>query len=63
MHGSIIATANAPHPDLVKDMGEPNAFMLLDADARIDPPTLTARFVNASGRELFRYAIAPRESR
>ena len=54
MHHSIIATANAPHPGLLKDMGEPHTFCLLDAtqqDGQVT--TLRARFVNDAGTEHF----------
>lgn len=57
MHGGIIAAANAPHPGLVHDMGEPRSFLLLDADAKLAPPQLRARFMNAAGRELFAYRL------
>ncbi len=54
MHHSIIKAANAPHPGLIKDMGEPNTFLLLDAAQEQGKLTsLRARFVNAEGIEHF----------
>ncbi len=54
MHDSIIAAANAPHPGLVKDMGEPRTFLLLDAKQQGgELRSLSARFVNAKGTEHF----------
>tara|TARA_R110002096_G_scaffold23743_2_gene75443 strand:+ start:2023 stop:3300 length:1278 start_codon:yes stop_codon:yes gene_type:complete len=54
MHHSIIKAANAPHPGLIKDMGEPHTFLLLDA-AQLDGKltSLLARFVNDEGTEHF----------
>lgn len=54
MHHSIIRAANAPHPGLVKDMGEPFSFLMLEAaQAQQEATSARARFVNAEGRELF----------
>ena len=53
MHGSVIAAANAPHPGLVADFGEPHAFLLVTVDTRREPHKLEARIVNGAGRELF----------
>lgn len=54
MHRSVIASANAPHPGLIKDMGEPHTFLLLDASQRNGEATsLRARFVNDEGTEHF----------
>ena len=53
VHGGIIEAANAPHPALVYDGGEPNAFLLVTVDTTVSPPTLVAQFQNAAGRELF----------
>ncbi len=55
MHESIIETANAPHPGLVKDMGVPNSFMLLEAaqiEGRVS--SLEVRFLDKSGDEHYR---------
>lgn len=60
LHGSIIETANAPHPGLVADLGAPHSFLLLDADAGAAPPTLDARFVDVGGKELFAIRVWPR---
>ena len=53
MHGSVIDTANAPHPALVHDSGEPNALLLITVDTTRTPATLVAQFQNAAGRELY----------
>ncbi len=53
MHDSIIEEANAPHPALLFDVGEPHSFLLLTADTTVDPPTLTGQLQNAAGRSLF----------
>ncbi len=53
IHDSIIDTANAPHPALVHDSGEPHAFLLVTVDTTVTPPILVAQFQNAAGRELY----------
>ena len=54
MHHSIIKAANAPHPGLIKDMGEPNTFLLLDAaQDKGKLSSVRARFVNSEGLEHF----------
>ena len=49
----MIATANAPHPALVHDSGEPNTFLLVTIDDRNEPTTMTATFLNKDGRTLY----------
>ncbi len=61
MHDSIIAAANAPHPGLVVDMGEPYSFLLLTADS--GEAKLSAKFLNASGTELYALALSVAELR
>lgn len=54
MHGSVIKSANAPHPGLVRDMGEPHSFLLLDVAQKGGARrSARARFLNADGDELF----------
>lgn len=54
MHHSIIKAANAPHPGLIKDMGEPHTFLLIDAAQTNGKVTsVRARFVNDEGTEHF----------
>lgn len=53
MHDGVIEDANAPHPALVHDSGEPHAFLLATVDTTVDPPTLHASFQNARGQELY----------
>ena len=53
IHGGVIEAANAPHPALVYDGGEPNSFLLVTVDTTVSPPILVAQFRNAAGRELY----------
>ena len=53
IHGSVIDEANAPHPALLHDSGEPHSFLLLTADTTVSPATLVAEFQNSAGRELY----------
>jgi alkaline phosphatase D len=61
IHAGVIDTANAPHPALVHDSGEPNCFLLLTVDTTVAPPTLTAQFQNAAGRELYSLTLNAEE--
>ena len=51
VHHGVIETANAPHPALIHDSGEPNTFLLMTVDNTSKPATLDARFLNKDGRE------------
>ena len=51
VHDGVIETANAPHPALIHDSGEPNTFLLMTVDNKSKPATLDARFLNKDGRE------------
>jgi alkaline phosphatase D len=53
IHSGVIEEANAPHPALVHDSGEPHSFLLMTIDTTVTPPTLHAQFQNAEGRELY----------
>ena len=53
IHESVIDAANAPHPGLVHDSGEPHSFLLISVDTTVTPSTLVAQFQNAAGRELY----------
>ncbi len=57
IHDSVIEAANAPHPDLIHDSGEPHSFLLLTVDTTVSPPTLRAEFQNAAGRELYALSL------
>lgn len=57
MHESVKESANVPHPGLIKDLGEPNAYMVLTVDATADPPSCAARFLNAKGEELYQFSL------
>ena len=61
IHASVIEAANAPHPALVHDSGEPHAFLLLTVDTSGTEPVLDARFQNAGGRELYGVTITASE--
>lgn len=51
IHDGVMESADAPHPNLVFDAGVPHSFLLIDADSRKSPATLTARFKDSSGKE------------
>ena len=57
IHASVIDAADAPHPALVHDSGEPNSFLLITVDTTLNPPTLVAQFQNAAGRELYALSL------
>ncbi len=59
IHDGIMASANAPHPDLVFDAGEPHSFLLLTGDTQGDEPMLTAEMINADGRRLHTVTLEP----
>ena len=48
-HTSTIASLDVPHPDLEWSLIEPNQFLTLTADTRVNPPVLTARYMRADG--------------
>ena len=49
IHAGVIDAANAPHPALVHDSGEPHSFLFITVDTTVTPPTLAAQFQNAAG--------------
>ena len=53
IHSGVIDAANAPHPGLVHDSGEPHSFLLITVDTTVTPAILVAQFQNAAGRELY----------
>ena len=58
MHDGVIASANAPHPGLIKDMGEPQTFLLLDISKQEGSiKEARARFLNAKGKEHFAFDL------
>ena len=57
MHDGIIEAANAPHKDLVKDMGEPESFLVFEASNTTAIPVLTASFKNVKGEILHQVVI------
>ncbi|MDA0835181.1 MAG: alkaline phosphatase D family protein [Planctomycetota bacterium] len=53
LHAHVIPELNVPHPSLVQSKLQPNTFLTLTADTTIQPPTLTARFLDVEGKSLF----------
>ena len=53
IHAGVMDAANAPHPALIHDSGEPHCFLLITVDTTVTPPTLVTQFQNAAGRELY----------
>jgi alkaline phosphatase D len=53
IHAGVMDAANAPHPALIHDSGEPHCFLLITVDTTLTPPTLVAQFQNGAGRELY----------
>ncbi len=63
MHTGIIETANQPHPGLIKDMGTPQTFLLLDAvQAGGELRSLRATFRDASGTDHFTLDLVERST-
>ncbi|MDP6539519.1 MAG: alkaline phosphatase D family protein [Planctomycetota bacterium] len=56
MANTVIAAANAPSEHLLHDAGVQQTFLLLTADTTARPATLTARFLDQEGDELFAVA-------
>ena len=50
---TVIQTANAPSEHLLHDAGVQQTFLLLTADTTAKPATLSARFLDHEGAELF----------
>ena len=61
VHSGVIATANAPHPALIHDSGEPNSFLLITVDSTAKPATLNARFLNKDGQSFFKLMFTEQE--
>ncbi|MGI9428328.1 MAG: alkaline phosphatase D family protein [Bythopirellula sp.] len=61
MHDGIIEKANAPHPALLFDAGEPHSFLLLTADTTTETPTLTGELQNATGKTLYQITLSANE--
>ena len=57
MHSSVIESANAFHPGLVKDMGEPRSHLVLELDCTGDSPVAIARFMQDPKGVLFRHEV------
>ncbi len=63
IHDSVIEAANAPHPDLVFDAGEPHSFLLLSADTTTELATLQATFMNAAGERFYELKLTENDLR
>ncbi len=61
IHDGVIERANALHPALMHDSGEPNSFLLMTADTRRQPAMLTAALFNKDGRQLFTMNLSRKE--
>jgi alkaline phosphatase D len=61
VHDGIIDTANAPHPALIHDSGEPNSFLLITVDTGKTPAELSGKFLNKSGRVFFETKFTDQE--
>ena len=61
VHSSVIENANTSHPALVHDAGEPNSFLLLDAQGRGGDARLQARFLNKQGLTVHEVGFLRRE--
>ncbi|WP_254507123.1 alkaline phosphatase D family protein [Anatilimnocola floriformis] len=53
IHDKVIPALNVPHPFLLESKEQPNTFLELTADSTVQPPTLTARFLDTEGKSLF----------
>jgi alkaline phosphatase D len=58
---NVMEEAAVPHPALVFDRGEKNSFLLVKADTAVDPPALTARWMNAAGQELHKIELSAKD--
>ena len=63
MHNGIIAAANAAHPGLQFDVGEPYSFLLITADTTATSAKLTCQIHNASGDVLYEQVLTAEELR
>jgi len=61
IHSQIIDAANAPHPALVHDMGEPHTFLVISVDKTAGQATLCAEFMNKDGRKLYSLKFAQKD--
>lgn len=50
MHHRVLPSLNIPHPDLVWGHPEPRSFLRLTVDSTVQPPQLTASFLNVDGK-------------
>jgi alkaline phosphatase D len=58
---NVMEEAAVENPALVFDRGEKNAFLLVRADSAVDPPKLTARWMNAAGQELHKTEVSAKD--
>jgi len=54
---TVIASANAPSPYLLHDVGHEQTFLLIAADTSVEPATLVARCMDEQGQVLFEVAL------
>ncbi|MFT4538943.1 MAG: alkaline phosphatase D [Planctomycetota bacterium] len=60
---TVISTANAPTPALLKDMGVQETFLSIQADARQQPARLSVRFVDGDGKTMYAMELLSSELR
>ncbi|MFN0009792.1 MAG: alkaline phosphatase D family protein [Planctomycetota bacterium] len=53
--------AAVPHKALTWDRGEKHSFLLIKADTTVEPPKLTARWMNAAGEELHKIELTSKD--
>ena len=58
---NVMEEAAVPNPALTFDRGEKNSFLLVKADTAVDPPKITARWMNAAGQELHQIEISSKD--
>ncbi len=58
---TVHASANVPDPHLLFDAGVMHACVIVDADTGVSPATLTSRWIDHEGRELYRLRVTLEE--
>jgi len=58
---SVMEESAVPSPALTFDRGEKHSFLLVKADTAVDPPKITARWMNSAGEELRQIELTPKD--
>jgi len=61
IHDGVIKTANAPHPALIHDSGQPNTFLLVTVVGNAEPAQLNAKFLDKDGQAFFEVTFGEQE--